>query len=345
MRAREALKAQLIIVGLGLLIFNHPLKAEILTVYTYDAMNGRNSFGELLKKTFEKKNKVKLNLISFETEGEALNQIVIEGKNTRADILMGLDSSLAPRARATGLFAPIAVEFFRGVEEIASLGNDHLFLPFDYGFLAFIYDRNRMGKEIESFKSKNLRAFLESDLLKKRVVIADPRTSSLGFSFLRWTGGACKDQLELCWRRFLSKIVTISPGWTGSYGLFLQGEADWVLSYTTSRAYHLERENKDNYEFLSIADGHALQVEGAAVVKSSKKTALINSFLELLLSEDVQRQIPLTQWMYPAKKGISLPKSFQSLPIPKPFQLKAELSEDERRKLLAEWVQWTSRSK
>ena len=34
-------------------------------------------------------------------------------------------------------------------------------------------------------------------------------------------------------------IVTVTPGWSEAYGLFLDGEADAVLSYTTSPAYHL----------------------------------------------------------------------------------------------------------
>ena len=33
--------------------------------------------------------------------------------------------------------------------------------------------------------------------------------------------------------------MTVTKGWSEAYGLFLEGEADMVLSYTTSPAYHL----------------------------------------------------------------------------------------------------------
>jgi thiamine transport system substrate-binding protein len=39
--------------------------------------------------------------------------------------------------------------------------------------------------------------------------------------------------------------VTVTPGWSEAYGLFLEGEADMVLSYTTSPAYHLIAEDDD----------------------------------------------------------------------------------------------------
>jgi ABC-type thiamine transport system substrate-binding protein len=41
------------------------------------------------------------------------------------------------------------------------------------------------------------------------------------------------------WEALADNIVTVTPGWSEAYGLFLEGEADMVLSYTTSPAYHL----------------------------------------------------------------------------------------------------------
>ena len=41
------------------------------------------------------------------------------------------------------------------------------------------------------------------------------------------------------WAGLADNIVTVTPGWSEAYGLFLEGEADMVLSYTTSPAYHL----------------------------------------------------------------------------------------------------------
>lgn len=40
------------------------------------------------------------------------------------------------------------------------------------------------------------------------------------------------------------KTVTVTKGWSEAYGLFLKGESDLVLSYTTSPAYHIIAEKK-----------------------------------------------------------------------------------------------------
>ncbi|NBY18926.1 thiamine ABC transporter substrate-binding protein [bacterium] len=323
------------------------VKSDSLNVYTYDAMMGQSGFGEVLKKVFEQKTGAKLKLVSFGSEGEALNQLVIEGEKTKADILLGIDSSLSSRARATKLFAPISKELFEGLDPVADLGSDRLFLPFDFGYLAFIYHKKRLSELEVSGQLSNLREFMISKAPTKRVVIADPRTSSLGFSFLRWTQESCSNQklLQQCWELFAPKLTTIAPSWSGAYGLFLQGEADWVLSYTTSRAYHLEKENNDSYNILIFKEGHGLQVEGAAVIKSSKKRDLIQAFLKLLVSEEVQKQLPLTQWMYPARQHTPLPKSFKDLPNPKAISFSNELSEDDRKKLLVDWIKWVSHLK
>jgi hypothetical protein len=39
--------------------------------------------------------------------------------------------------------------------------------------------------------------------------------------------------------RALDQTVTVTKGWSEAYGLFLKGESDLVLSYTTSPAYHM----------------------------------------------------------------------------------------------------------
>jgi thiamine transport system substrate-binding protein len=65
-----------------------------------------------------------------------------------------------------------------------------------------------------------------------------------------------------CWCADLHRCVT--KGWSEAYGLFLKGESDLVLSYTTSPAYHMIEEKKDHYAAANFAEGHYLQVEVAA---------------------------------------------------------------------------------
>ncbi len=50
----------------------------------------------------------------------------------------------------------------------------------------------------------------------------------------------------------------------------MNGEAPMILSYSTSPAYHMAVDNTDRNQAARFEQGHYLQVEVAALVKSSK---------------------------------------------------------------------------
>lgn len=313
-----------------------------LNVYTYDGITQKEGIGDTLKQEFKKTTGQTLNLISFGSAGEALNQIIIEQKNTKADVLLGIDSSFSNRAKETGLFEPVNEKFFKNIKKELRTEKDKTFLPFDYGYLAFIYNK-RILKEVPSLKDNTtFIEFIKRKDLNKKVVVADPRTSSVGSSFLFWTLNLVPSVVELkeIWKGLFPKIITFSPGWSGAYAMFVRGDVDFVVSYTTSLAYDLEKKNKTEFQILFFEDGHALQVEGAGQLKSSKKQPLIEAFFNVLRSDAIQSKIPLTQWMYPVLEDVKLPQSFERIRIPKKKTMEKVLSENERKDLLRQWATW-----
>lgn len=50
------------------------------------------------------------------------------------------------------------------------------------------------------------------------------------------------DKTPEAWQKLAAKTVTVTKGWSEAYGLFLKGESDLVLSYTTSGLPHYRRE-------------------------------------------------------------------------------------------------------
>ncbi len=47
--------------------------------------------------------------------------------------------------------------------------------------------------------------------------------------------------------KMAGKTLTVTKGWSEAYGLFLKGEGDFVLSYTSSPGYQMLNDQKDNY--------------------------------------------------------------------------------------------------
>lgn len=305
-----------------------------LTVLTYDSFTSSWGPGPAVKAAFEAECACTLTFVGAGDGAALLARVQLEGARGEADVVLGLDTNLTAAARATDLFAPHGV---RADLDLPVAWDDADFLPFDWGWFAFVHDRNRTPTPPDS-----LEALAASDL---KIVIQDPRSSTPGLGLLMWVKSAYGERAAEIWAALADNIITVTPGWSESYDLFLKGEADMVLSYTTSPAYHLIAESDDTKAAAPFTEGHYMQVEVAGVLKSSRNPALAQQFMEFMVSDAFQEIIPETNWMYPAKtpaKG--LPDGFSTLHKPEISHLmSAQQAQDARAQALDEWLRALSR--
>ena len=122
--------------------------------------------------------------------------------------------------------------------------------------------------------------------------------------------------------------------------MFLEGEADMVLSYTTSPAYHLIAEGDDSKAAAPFDEGHYMQIEVAAKVASSDQPELADAFLKFVVTAGFQDVIPTTNWMYPAVVSADgLPAGFDTLISPETALIyPANEAANARDEALAEWL-------
>ncbi len=221
-----------------LLLLSAPVFAAkpTLTVYTYDSFSADWGPGPAVKKAFEAQCNCELKFVALEDGVSLLNRVRMEGKNSKADVVLGLDNNLVQAAQKTGLFAPSDVDTSK--LQLPDGWQDKTFVPFDYGYFAFVYDKNKLKNPPKSLKE------LVDSPEKWRVIYEDPRTSTPGLGLLLWMQKVYGDQAPQAWQKLAQKTVTVTKGWSEAYGLFLKGEGDLVLSYTTSPAYHIIEEKK-----------------------------------------------------------------------------------------------------
>jgi thiamine transport system substrate-binding protein len=303
-----------------------------LTVYTYSSFAGEYGPGDKIKANFEATCGCTLTWVETEDSGTLLARLKLEGPSSPADIVLGLDTNLMAEAKASGLFAPSGVDVTSLQLPVA--WTDDTFIPFDWGWFAFVYDSSKLAQPPAS-----LTALIE-DANGPTVVIEDPRTSSPGLGLLAWMQKVYGDQAPAMWAKLKPRIVTVTKGWSEAYGLFLDGEADMVLSYTTSPAYHIGAEGKDQYKAAIFPEGHYLQVEVAALVAGSRNQDLARSFLKFMVSDGFQSTVPEGNWMYPATEPASgLPASFSTLGTPdKSLLFTPEEMEAGRRGWIDAWL-------
>nr|WP_205246797.1 thiamine ABC transporter substrate binding subunit [Enterobacter sp. Cy-643] len=279
----------------------------VLTVYTYDSFAADWGPGPAVKKAFEADCNCELKFVALEDGVSLLNRVRMEGKNSKADVVLGLDNNLVEAATQTKLFAPSNLE--NATLQVPGGWKNSTFVPYDYGYFAFVYDKNKLKNP-----PKSLKELVESDQ-KWKVIYEDPRTSTPGLGLLLWMQKVYGDKAPEAWQKLAKKTVTVTKGWSEAYGLFLKGEADLVLSYTTSPAYHIIEEKKDNYAAADFSEGHYLQVEVAGRLANSKQPELAEKFIKFITTPGFQNTIATGNWMYPVT-NVALPAGFDSLVKP-----------------------------
>ena len=112
-----------------------------------------------------------------------------------------------------------------------------------------------------------------------------------------------------------------------------------VLSYSTSPAYHMAIEGTDQYQAAAFEEGHYLQVEVAAKLKSSNNELLADEFLNFMVSEDFQKHLPLSNVMYPVSTPTDMPEAYGKLIVPtKVLQLDTAEINQNRKQWVSDWL-------
>lgn len=293
-------------------------------------MQAPGGLGPVLFGGFEKLCHCKVRVQAVGDAAQMVSTLQLERARGReeTDVLVGIDQTLWPAIK------PLAVDLgvrFKAVPEV--MGLDLGFVPLDWGVMSLMTDVTVGSKSAVRTVSWS---DLAGEAFKKKFIIQDPRTSTPGLGFV-WGALAVlgTEKAPGYFAALSSRWLTLATGWSGSYGLFLRGEAPWVWSYTTSQAYHRSKGEGARYRAVLFDEGNPLQVEGAAAVRKSE---LVRKFLEYMISRPVQEQIPLRQWMYPALKGVALPEAFNGLPRPRRL-LRWDPSIAPA-KLVSQWESW-----
>ena len=277
----------------------------VLKVMTYDSFVPDWGPGPAIEANFEAVCDCDLQFVAAGDGAALLARAQILGEDNDASVILGLDSNLIEQARATGLFAeaPGGATF----DLLPVAWTDPVFRPYDWGHFAFVH-RADLADVPSSF-----RELADSDL---RIVIQDPRSSTPGLGLVMWVKAAYGEEAPAIWEALADNIVTVTPGWSEAYGLFLDGEADMVLSYTTSPSYHLIAEEDPGYAFARFDEGHYMQVEVAAKLAAAPEPELADQFLAFMATEGFQGVIPTTNWMFPVvTPEAGLPEGFAE-PLP-----------------------------
>ncbi|MCB1435233.1 MAG: thiamine ABC transporter substrate-binding protein, partial [Alphaproteobacteria bacterium] len=149
-----------------------------LTVYTYESFIAEWGPGPKIEAAFETECGCDLKWVGVADGVALLNRLKLEGDRTEAGVVLGLDTNLVTEAKATGLFEAHGLD--TSAITVPGDFSDDVFIPYDYGYFAVIYDTEAIADPPHSLKD-----LVEGDP-EQKIVIEDPRTSTPGLGLLLW---------------------------------------------------------------------------------------------------------------------------------------------------------------
>ncbi len=314
-------------------------QAPQLVVYTYDSFAAWGP-AAFIEEEFEKIYDVDVVFIATADSRAMLAKLLAERTAgfQGCDVFIGVEA--ADLSRVQGLFIPLTVE---EVPHLAAIPPELLIdpqmaaIPYEHGYITFVYDSQALALEDVP------RTFEEllSPKYRRQLILEDPRTSSPGLSFLLWTIHQFGEPGYLdYWRALLPNLLTIAPGWSEAYDLFLAGEGPIVLSFSTDTAYSVIEAGSTRYRVLLLNNQGYRNVYLMGVVRGTEKEGLAKEFLDFVLSPQVQERIPTTEWMFPANREALLPVLWYQHAVVPPWPVM--LSPEEVGRNLDRWLrEWS----
>ena len=300
---------------------------KTLTVYAYDTFCGDWGAAGSVIPAFEEATGIKVNLVAAGAAVEVINRVRLEGANTSCDVILGITDDMADKAY--DLLESYDSPYIDTIDSRYVFDAQNRLIPYDYGAFAFVWDTE------SGITPPTCLADLVDDEYRDKVILIDPRTSSVGTGLLMWTYNALGDWWIDWWETMSENALTTASGWSAGYGLFTEGEAPLVISYTTSPVYHVMWEDTTRYQALLFTDGHEVTIEAAGIVKGTKHRSEAEAFIDFLLTE-AQIDLANANSMYPVNSTVALPEAYDYAPVPeKIFTGSSEKASE----LLKDWTE------
>ena len=291
-----------------------PAGPVTLTVMTHDSF----SASEPVILDFERANNVKIIFLKSGDAGMALNKAILTKEAPLADVFYGVDNTFLSRALEAGIYEPYASPLLAEIPAQFQLDPGDRALPVDYGDICINYDRAYF-----SAHALSLPVTLE-DLAKPEykglLVVENPATSSPGLAFLLATVAHFGDGHYLdYWRSLRVNNVQVVDGWeTAYYTNFSassgQGPQPMVVSYDTSpvaEVVYADPPVTDAPTASLLGPGTCFrQIEFVGILKGTGNLELAKKFVDFMLGQKFQEDIPMQMFMYPVNSNAHLPEEY-----------------------------------
>jgi thiamine transport system substrate-binding protein len=288
-----------------------PTDTQPLTVMTHDSF----AISPETIAAFEARHNAKVTILNSGDSGSMLNKAILSKDAPLADVLYGVDNTFLSRAQEADIFVPYTPTDVAFVEGINPADSAPL-IPVDRGYVLINYDvaaLQTLGLE----PPRSLQDLLMPEY-KGLLIVQNPALSSPGLAFLLATVAEFgPTKWQGYWKLLRDNDVLIAPDWNTAYythfsGSSGKGPRPLVVSYSSSPAAEVIYSDPKvtvaptaNVTFAAFE-----QIEYSGILKGTQQETLAKAFIDFMLSDTFQNDIPLNMFVYPVTQTAVLPAEF-----------------------------------
>jgi thiamine transport system substrate-binding protein len=300
---------------------------------------------------FETANNIKVSFVKGGDTGATLNRLILEslsGSTPSADVFFGLDNTFLSRALEQDLLEAYDSPQLAQIPAEFKLDPENRALPVDYGDVCINYDKAWF--EQNALPLPTSLAELTDPQYANLLVVENPATSSPGLAFMLATIAEFGEDGWLgWWQAMKNNGILITSDWETAYytnfsGSSGRGAQPMVVSYASSPAaefIYAETELSESPTASLVDAGMCWrQIEFAGILKGTKNRAAAEKFIDFLLSQPFQEDVPLQMFVFPVLPAAVIPEAFQkTVESPQePASLAPELIAAQRDAWINAWI-------
>ncbi|MDR1264141.1 MAG: thiamine ABC transporter substrate-binding protein [Propionibacteriaceae bacterium] len=310
-----------------------------LTVISHDSF----VLSDEAKARFEADSGLTVDYIAPGNAGTVVNQLVLTKDSPLADVVVGIDNTFAGRAIDQGVLEPYASPARpAGLDPALTIDGDWL-TPVDYGDVCLNADQQWFAQH-DLTQPRTLDDLTRPEYANL-LVVTNPATSSPGLAFLAATVGAKGDPGYLdYWESLKANGLKVDSSWSDAYGVDFsgssgQGAYPLVLSYASSPLYEVGDDGTSRT--VALPQTCFRQVEYAGVISQASNPEGAQRFIDFLLSDAVQSEIPQTMYMSPVSPTAAVPADWAGLAtlVTDPITVPAEVIAAQREDWIKAWTE------
>jgi thiamine transport system substrate-binding protein len=290
-----------------------PAEPQTITILTHDSF----AIGKDVIAAFETANNAKVVFLQSGDAGAMLNQAILTKDAPIADVLFGVDNTFLSRALDADILESYQSPVLSDIADEFKVDTSNRALPVDYGDVCINYDKNYFAEKKlvvpQTFED------LTKPEYKDLLVVENPATSSPGLAFLLATRAHFGDNYLTYWQSLKANGAVVVDGWeTAYYTNFSassgKGPQPMVVSYASSPAAEVVFASTPLTESptasIVASDMCFRQIEFVGILKNGQNKILAQKFVDFMLSQQFQEDMPLNMFVYPVNKNAQLPEAF-----------------------------------